>query len=83
MAKKTRKKPAAKKTKKKKKSAGARKTRKAAVKRKAPARKKMPAAKRKGIISKIVGAATAVVDTLTSAESLHHKMEPHVSRDPE
>jgi hypothetical protein len=82
MAKKTRKKPAAKKTKKKKKS-GARKTRKAAVKRKAPARKKKPAAKRKGILGKIVGAATAVVDTLTSAESLHHKMEPHVSPDPE
>jgi len=77
MAKKTRKKSAAKK---KKKSAAARK---AASKRKAPARKKKPAAKRKGIIGKIVGAATAVVDTLSSAESLHHKMEPHVSRDPE
>ena len=80
MAKKTRKKSAAKKTKKKKKSVS---VRKAAVKRKAPARKKKPAAKRKGIIGKIVGAATAVVDTLSSAESLHHKMEPHVSRDPE
>jgi len=77
MAKKTRKKSAAKK---KKKSAAARR---AASKRKAPARKKKPAAKRKGIIGKIVGAATAVVDTLSSAESLHHKMEPHVSRDPE
>ena len=39
--------------------------------------------KRKGVIAAIAGAARAVVSTLTDAERLHHKMEPHVSPDPE
>jgi hypothetical protein len=87
MAKKARKKSA---NKTKKKPAIARKKRKAAAKKtsKAAARKK--AAKptkakpqRKGVIAGIVGAAKAVVDALTDAERLHHKMEPHVSREPE
>ena len=88
MAKKARKKSASKT--KKKKPAIAKKKRKAAAKKtsKAAARKK--AAKptkakpqRKGVVAGIVGAAKAVVDTLTDAERLHHKMEPHVSREPE
>ena len=83
MAKKTRKKSAAKT---KKKSKGARKKRKTVVRKKskAAARKK-PArkAKRKGVIGTIVADIKAVVDTLADAERLHHKMEPHVSRDPE
>jgi hypothetical protein len=87
MAKKARKKSA---SKTKKKSAIAKKKRKPAAKRtfKAAARKK--AAKptkatpqRKGVIAGIAGAAKAVVDALTDAERLHHKMEPHVSREPE
>ncbi len=83
MAKKTRKKSASKK-KKKKSAAPARKKRKTVVKKKsrAAARKK-PAGKSKGVIGTIVGAATAVVDTLTDAERMHHKMEPHVPPDPE
>ena len=91
MAKKTRKKSAAKSKKgkksRKKASVGARKRRKSAVKKtarkKAAPRKKRPHAKPKGFVAKIVGAATAVVDTLTDAERLHHKLEPHVPRDPE
>jgi hypothetical protein len=35
------------------------------------------------VIAAIAGAAHAVVSTLTDAERLHHKMEPHVSPDPE
>ncbi len=85
MAKKARKKSA---SKTKKKPAIAKKKRKAAAKKtsKAAARKKAakPAKpQRKGIIAGIAGAAKAVIDTLTNAERLHHKMEPHVSREPE
>ena len=83
MAKKTRKKSAAKT---KKKSVPARKKRKTVVRKKskAAARKKAARkAKRKGVIRTIVADIKAVVDTLTDAERLHHKMEPHVSRDPE
>jgi len=85
MAKKARKKSA---SKTKKKPAIARKKRKPAAKKtsRAAARKKAatPAKpQRKGIIAEIAAAAKAVVDTLTNAERLHHKMEPHVSREPE
>jgi hypothetical protein len=87
MAKKARKKSA---SKTKKKPAIAKKKRKAAEKKtsKAAARKKAakPAKAKpqhKGIIAGIAGAAKAVIDTLTNAERLHHKMEPHVSREPE
>jgi hypothetical protein len=86
MARKARKKSAAKAKKTKKKPAAvARKKRKVVVKKKAKrvARKKAaPKAKPKGIIAEIVGAAGAVVDTLAEAESLHHKMEPRI-QDPE
>jgi hypothetical protein len=91
MAKKARKKSTSKT--KKKRAAPARKKRKAAAKRRAkPARKKAARkakvrskakAKPKGVFAKIAGAAEAVLDTLTEAERLHHKMEPHVSREPE
>lgn len=37
----------------------------------------------KGLPEKIVEAFTAVLDTLTDAEQLHHKMDPGVSREPE
>ena len=87
MAKKTRKKSAKSKKRRKKASLGARKKRKAAVrkaaKKKTPARKRKPAAKPKSIVGRIVGAATALVSTLTDAERLHQKLEPHVSREPE
>ena len=82
MAKKARKKSAAK----TKKSKGARNKRKAVVRKKAkPAARKKAArkAKRKGVIRTIIADVKAVVDTLTDAERLHHKMEPHVSSDPE
>lgn len=88
MAKKTRRKSAAKgKKSRKKASSGARNKRKTAAKRaakkKVRARKRKPAAKPKGIVGRIVGAATALVSTLTDAERLHQKLEPHVSREPE
>ena len=35
------------------------------------------------LADKVAGTFTAVVDTLTDAERLHHKMEPEVSREPE
>ena len=83
MAKKARKKSAVKAKKKKKSARPVSKKRRPAPKKKAPvaARKKKPA--RKGVIATIAGAASAVVDTLTEAERLHHTMEPHVSPDPE
>ena len=83
MAKKARKKSAAKT---KKKSKAARKKRKTVVRKKAKAAARKKAArkaKRKGVIRTIVADIRAVVDTLTDAERLHHKMEPHVSREPE
>lgn len=88
MAKKARKKSKAKKR--KKSTAPARKARKAVVRRKAAKktkkvarRKPAPKAKPKSVVGKIVGAAEAVVETLSEAEQLHHKMEPHISPDPE
>ena len=87
MAKKARKKSASKTKKKsavtkKKRKPAAEKTSRAAARKKAakPAKAKP---QRKGIIAEITGAAKAVIDTLTNAERLHHKMEPHVSREPE
>jgi hypothetical protein len=83
MAKKKRKKSAAKT---KKKSTPARKKRKTVVRKKAKAAvRKKPArkAKPRGVIGTIVADVKAVVDTLTEAERLHHKMEPHVPPDPE
>ena len=87
MAKKARKKSASKTKKqpaiaKKKRKPAAKKTSRAAARKKAakPAKAKPH---RKGIIAEIAAAAKAVVDTLTNAERLHHKMEPHVSREPE
>jgi hypothetical protein len=87
MAKKARKKSASKTKKKaaiakKKRKAAAKKTSKAAARKKA-ARPAKAKPQRKGVFAGIVGAAKAVVDTLTNAERLHHKMEPHVSREPE
>jgi len=94
MAKKARKKSASKAR--KKRAAPARKKRKAAAKRRAkPAARKKAARKarakskpkavpeRKGVFAKIAGAAGAVLDTLTEAERLHQKLEPHVPREPE
>jgi hypothetical protein len=83
MAKKKRKKSAAKT---KKKSTPARNKRKTVVRKKAKAAvRKKPArkAKPRGVIGTIVADVKAVVDTLTEAELLHHKMEPHVPPDPE
>jgi len=83
MAKKKRKKSAAKT---KKKSTPARKKLKTVVRKKAKAAvRKKPArkAKPRGVIGTIVADVKAVVDTLTEAERLHHKMEPHVPPDPE
>lgn len=83
MAKKTRKKSAAKS---KKKSAGARKKRKTVVRKKskvATRKKTARKAKPRGVIRTIVADLNTVVDTLSDAERLHHKMEPHVSREPE
>ena len=83
MAKKTRKKSAAKT---KKKSVPARKKRKTVVRKKSKAAGRKKAARKaklKGVIRTIVADIRAVVDTLTDAERLHHKMEPRVSREPE
>ena len=83
MAKKKRKKSAAKT---KKKSTPARNKRKTVVRKKAKAAvRKKPArkAKPRGVIGTIVADVKAVVDTLTEAERLHHKIEPHVPPDPE
>jgi hypothetical protein len=81
MAKKRRKTAA---TKRKKKTAAANRRKTVRTKSRAVARRKAaPKAKRKGVIATITGAAAAVVATLTDAEQLHHKLEPHVSPDPE
>ena len=86
MARKTRKKSASKA--KKKPTAVSRKKRKPVAKkkfktaaRKKAARKTKP--KPKGVVATIVADIEAVVDTLTEAERLHRKLEPHVSREPE
>jgi hypothetical protein len=81
MAKKKRKKSAAKT---KRKSTGARKKRRTVVRKKSKVvvrKKAARKAKPKGVVSRIVGAAAAVVDTLGEAERLHRKLEPHVPSD--
>jgi hypothetical protein len=86
MARKARKKSAAKAKKKptavskKKRKTVAKKKSKAAARKKA-ARKTKP--KPKGVIATLVADFKAAVDTLTDAERLHRKLEPHVSREPE
>lgn len=82
MAKKARKKSAAK-AKKKSKTVAKKKSKAVAKRKVARKAKAKPKAKRKGVFAQITGAAKAVVDTLADAEQLHHKMEPHVSREPE
>lgn len=106
MAKKTRKKSAAKATKTskaltrkkgaRKKTAVAKKSRKVAARKKSkpiakkkPVAKKTPARKKirkpppESFVEKVEDAFTAVVDILTDAERLHHKLDPGVSREPE
>ncbi len=86
MAKKMRKKSAAKT---KKKSTGARKRHKTVVQKnsKLAARKKAARnktarkAKPRGVVGTIVADVKAIVDTLADAERLHHKLEPHVPSD--
>ena len=90
MARKARKKSAAKAKKKptavskKKRRTVAKKKSKAAA-RKKTARKAKPKTKPKpkGLIATLVADFKAAVDTLTDAERLHRKLEPHVSREPE
>ena len=88
MARKARKKSAAKAKKKptavskKKRRTVTKKKSKAAARKKA-ARKTNPKPKPKGVVGTIVADIEAVVDTLTDAERLHRKLEPHVSREPE
>jgi len=83
MARKARKKSAAKV--KKKSAAVSKKKRKpvARKKSKVAARKAKSKAKPKGVVGTIVADIESVVDTLTDAERLHRKLEPHVSREPE
>jgi hypothetical protein len=88
MARKARKKSAAKAkkkptavSKKKRKTAARNKSKVAA--RKKTARKAKSKAKPKGVGGTIIADIEAVVDTLTDAERLHRKLEPHVSREPE
>jgi folate-dependent phosphoribosylglycinamide formyltransferase PurN len=85
MARKARKKSAAKTKKKAKKKPIAVKTKKRkAVTNKTAARKKVVRkAKPKGVIATVVGGFEAVVDTLTDAERLQQKLQPHVPSDPE
>ena len=99
MAKKTHKRAAAKAAKKskaltrkkgaKKKSAATAKPRKAAAPHKSKPAKKKPVRHKiaepppKSFPEKVAGAFTAVVDILTDAERLHHKLDPGVSREPE
>ena len=88
MARKVRKKSAAKAKKKstavskKKRRTVAKKKSKAAARKKA-VRKTNPKPKPKGVIATLVADFKAAVDTLTDAERLHRKLEPHVSREPE
>ena len=85
----TRKKGAKKKTAKKK-TAVAKKPRKAAVSKKSkPVAAKKPVPENivtppsKSFPEKVAGAFSTVVDILTDAERLHHKLDPGVSREPE
>ena len=95
MVKKTHRKAAAKATKKsktstKKKGTISKKRRKIAARKKSkpvakktPARKKIRKAPPENLLHKVEDVFTAVVDTLTDAERLHHKLDPGVSREPE
>ncbi len=100
MAKKTRKRTAAKVTKKpkiltkkktarkkaaKKKSAISKKRRKVAAQKKSKpiAKKKISMQPPESFPHKVADAFTAIVDILTDAERLHHKLDPGVSNEPE
>jgi len=48
-----------------------------------PPAKKKPVAPAESLPQKIAGAFTAVVDILTDAERLHHRLDPGISREPE
>ena len=80
MARKARKKSAAK-TKKKRKPVAKKKSKVAA--RKKTARKAKSKAKPKGVVAKIVADVKAFVDTPTEAEQLHRKLEPRGSPESE
>jgi len=56
---------------------------KAPVSKKAVAGKKIRKPVPKSFIGKVEGAITAIVDTITDAERLHHQLDPGVSREPE
>jgi hypothetical protein len=75
VTKKSRKAAAAKKSKPVAKKTAVAKTRPAATKASAPPPESLP--------HKIAGAFTAVVDILTDAERLHHKLDPGISNEPE
>jgi len=82
MARKTRRKSAAKAR--KKPAAVTRKKRKAAAKTKTAARRKATRkAKPKGVFAEITGGFAAVIDTLSDAERLHRRLEPQPSLDRE
>ena len=80
MARKARKKSAAK-TKKKRKPVAKKKSKVAA--RKKMARKAKSKTKPKGVVAKLVAEFKAVVDTLSEAEQLHRKLEPRGSPESE
>ncbi len=58
------------------------KRKEAASKRSKAARKKS-APRAKGVFAEITGGLTAVIDTLSEAERLLHKLEPRMAADPE
>jgi len=53
------------------------------IAKKTPGRKKIRKAPPESFLHKVDDVFTAVVDTLTDAERLHHKLDPGVSREPE
>ena len=53
------------------------------IAKKTPARKKIRKPPPESFSEKVAEAFTAVVDTLTDAERLHHELDPDVSREPE
>lgn len=89
MARKARKKSAAK-AKKKRAAVTKTKRKSAATKQSKPARRKTapkaktkPTPKPKGVLAEIAGGFAAVMDTLSEAERLRHKLEPRMAADPE
>ena len=58
-----------------------------AAKRKAVAKKRAKPARRKsapkGLLAELSGGFEAVIDTLSEAERLRHKLEPRMAADPE